>query len=1084
LAAALLLGPRPGQAIAPLGDTRKDAKRFGKQLSPSSRLARPQGEQARRAFSEFNRRNGGRWKIRLDPRTGAAEALIEGEAFPQKLGPAASGGGAAPQPAQAAAAFLGEQAALLGIDPAALVLEKQSDGDGHAHVLYRQTYRGLPVEFSRLKVHLADSGTVIGANARYERNLSLDINPALSASQAADVVLGDCGIAPSGEGTLVVFPSQQDDKPRLAWKLTARGKTALWRYYIDAVTGKLLFRYNDLRMQACATSGTVQGMVYDIDPSTTPVLAARPFRNQRVYVKDGANSALTGGGGAFCSTMTGKIVTSLQGPYVNVASFIGPSAHYDNGSGVWSTLSTPLSSPHPYPNSSLLTSTIDISAVLPAAVKILPVFSSFQVGLVDDGLDITDDDQLEILGPDERSVASYVGNRGPFNGAAVHGGRLRLRLRSNSAGQQNGYDIAVSSYLVLSSPGTLGASSNLTWTGAYAASGRRGEISLFYHLNEMHDYFMGDVNKSSAAYIGNSVVASAYMGPNIRGAFYNPEFDNLSFGDIEASNPREIVTDDATVARHEYTHYVVEKIWPIQNFGQAGAISEAIADYFAASSLNYSFIASYFNAPPLGSGGPLRQLDCQTYGPCKKLNVTNPWAGEIHDDSIFLSQALWDVRRDRIATLGSAAGRSCADGLVFQSLLFFPESFNEFLDAMRRVESAALVGACGAPSAPAQTAINNAFSAHGLSASANDAFEGSRRNDGFETAVDIATHPALSATISPAGDLDFYSFAAGPGPIQITLRLPADGPFYKGYAMTLYDRQHRVVAEGQPPFDGFDTFSGLCESSNCTTTAPSAVLTYNNPSPGLFFLQVAGGPTADGASNSGVNSAVPYVLEPAYPVTASLSVGVVSAVFDQDLIDFSVNVTTFLRTQNYNFAHARLRDHALGVLPNTDTGDLGGFLTMVSSTNALGRITGRLQLGRGFADRFPAVGTVHLEVFGYNVDPDNVRVSTISLGLSQALNLTADKAELKAYNNVFNPLSGGKATIKYQILAPGRLTLKLYTINGTLVATLFDGEAPAGKGSVDWAGRNVSGTVVASGVYVLQLEAPGISKRQKIVVVK
>jgi hypothetical protein len=37
---------------------------------------------------------------------------------------------------------------------------------------------------------------------------------------------------------------------------------------------------------------------------------------------------------------------------------------------------------------------------------------------------------------------------------------------------------------------------------------------------------------------------------------------------------------------------------------------------------------------------------------------------------------------------------------------------------------------------------------------------------------------------------------------------------------------------------------------------------------------------------------------------------------------------------------------------------------------------------------------------------------------------------------------------------------------------------------VDWFGRNLSGNRVASGVYLLHMVAPGISKTQKIVVVK
>ena len=183
-----------------------------------------------------------------------------------------------------------------------------------------------------------------------------------------------------------------------------------------------------------------------------------------------------------------------------------------------------------------------------------------------------------------------------------------------------------------------------------------------------------------------------------------------------------------------------------------------------------------------------------------------------------------------------------------------------------------------------------------------------------------------------------------------------------------------------------------------------------------------------------------------------------------------------------NFAYAQLRDQGLKVIANTRTDITGSYLTVlpltVSSVN--GTITGRLRLVPGFAANHPSVGTVYVEIFGTNVTGHR-----ISLGLSNAINLTSNQADLKAYNNIFNPARGEKTTVRCAVQSAGHVTIKLYTLSGTLVSTLFDGDLQARtEKSVDWFGDNVAGNRVASGIYLVHMTGPGISKTQKIVVVK
>ena len=145
VAALLFAAALPAAAVRPSGRAKEEAKRFGlDKLERRARRAPRPGLQSE--FSRFNAAHEGRWKLRVDPRTGAPEALSDGRTAPRS-GP----------PAAIARQFLLEQRTMLGVDPGALELEKETKGDGHRHVLYRQTYRGVPVEFARVKVHLDEN---------------------------------------------------------------------------------------------------------------------------------------------------------------------------------------------------------------------------------------------------------------------------------------------------------------------------------------------------------------------------------------------------------------------------------------------------------------------------------------------------------------------------------------------------------------------------------------------------------------------------------------------------------------------------------------------------------------------------------------------------------------------------------------------------------------------------------------------------------------------------------------------------------------------------------------------------------------
>ncbi len=72
-------------------------------------------------------------------------------------------------------------------------------------------------------------------------------------------------------------------------------------------------------------------------------------------------------------------------------------------------------------------------------------------------------------------------------------------------------------------------------------------------------------------------------------------------------------------------------------------------------------------------------------------------------------------------------------------------------------------------------------------------------------------------------------------------------------------------------------------------------------------------------------------------------------------------------------------------------------------------------------------------------------------------------------------------TIAFQVQEPGRVQLAVYDLRGRRVRLIEDGERPAGSYEVRWDGTNDAGSAVASGVYLLSLQAGQHRRTQRVV---
>jgi hypothetical protein len=86
----------------------------------------------------------------------------------------------------------------------------------------------------------------------------------------------------------------------------------------------------------------------------------------------------------------------------------------------------------------------------------------------------------------------------------------------------------------------------------------------------------------------------------------------------------------------------------------------------------------------------------------------------------------------------------------------------------------------------------------------------------------------------------------------------------------------------------------------------------------------------------------------------------------------------------------------------------------------------------------------------------------------------------QSYPNPFNPL----CTIRYEIAASNRVTLRVFDASGSIVKTLLNAWREPGVYSEKWDGRGEDGRALPSGVYFYQLEAGDVVETHKAVLLR
>ncbi|HAZ08533.1 MAG TPA: hypothetical protein DCZ01_08455 [Elusimicrobia bacterium] len=104
--------------------------------------------------------------------------------------------------------------------------------------------------------------------------------------------------------------------------------------------------------------------------------------------------------------------------------------------------------------------------------------------------------------------------------------------------------------------------------------------------------------------------------------------------------------------------------------------------------------------------------------------------------------------------------------------------------------------------------------------------------------------------------------------------------------------------------------------------------------------------------------------------------------------------------------------------------------------------------------------------------------------LVNALYVDYPGGALTLTNNLLRPSNGVPTSIDVTTFNAGRVLARVYSLDGRLVRTLYDGDRAEGSFSLSWDGRDAVGGAVASGLYILRLTAPKLDAKSKIVVIR
>ncbi len=261
---------------------------------------------------------------------------------------------------------------------------------------------------------------------------------------------------------------------------------------------------------------------------------------------------------------------------------------------------------------------------------------------------------------------SLSANLSPYTSAA-----LVQDLDGSCLLQNNHYSVSTDSFF----PSNIATASSSGLS--FSPSDPRFQQVMAYYYSNLVRRRVNSIGADISALGKVSVDAHCNVQDN---AYYSPNSKKLCFGISDAGSGHYIwAADDGDVVSHETGHTVnhtLSSTTVLNSSGEAGAMDEAFADYWALAVNQNSKISEWY----LGALERIYTITGIVRDAAQVLAYPDSMVYEIHDDSRVFSELLWDLR--------SSLGANKVDLLVTTTLSMLPNPAR-FIDGAHAMQSAA-----------------------------------------------------------------------------------------------------------------------------------------------------------------------------------------------------------------------------------------------------------------------------------------------------------------------------------------------------------------------------------------------------------